>query len=695
MKRKILKNVEWGILVCTILLVIIGLVALTSATRNSDYDELQRQIIWLVISIPVMIVIIFIDYDLIAKISPILYGVIIIALIAVFFTEPINGATSWFNIGSVSIQPAEFAKIICILMLAFVITKIQKNGRDEISRITRLLLVMLVFAVPTLLIIKQPDYGTAFAFVMAFIFMLFAAGIKKRYIIISILLVVILVPVIYMFVLPDHAKTRIDVFLNPDLDPRGAGYNIIQSKIAIGSGGLLGMGLFKGNQTQLGFLYPKTTDFIFSLIAEEMGFIVAAGVIILYVILITKAIYVAKTAKDDLGSYIAMGIARSVFLPYARKYRNDNGAFTYNRYTSSICKLWWKFTFKQFCNDRNTIKYFRKKTKSNIYKLGEEMYLKKLKIGNVELRNNILLAPMAGITDLPFRLICEEYGAGLTCTEMVSSKGIFYDDSKTKLLLDMTDEKRPVAAQIFGSDLEAMKYASNYVSNIADIVDINFGCPAPKIVKNGDGSKLLLDLDLLEEIAKTVVDNSKVPVTAKIRKGWDHDHIVAVEAAKRLERAGVSAITVHGRTRAEYYSGKADWNIIKEVKESVNIPVIGNGDITSKEEALEMFKQTKVDGIMIGRASIGNPWIFEQVVDYLSGKEERKITNKEKLEVITKHINLEVEEKNEIVAVREMRKHLAYYIRGSKDASKIREKINRIESKNELIDCLNEYFNNI
>lgn len=337
MKRKILKNIEWGILVCTILLIAIGLVALTSATQNSDYDELKRQIMWVCISIPVMIVILFIDYEFIAKISPILYGIIILLLIGVLFTEPINGATSWFDIGPVSLQPAEFAKIICILMLAFVITRIQRNGKDEISRVSKLLLVLLTFIVPTLLIIKQPDYGTALAFVMALVFMLFAAGIKKRYIIAAILIVVIAAPLLYFFVLPEHAKTRIDVFLNPDIDPRGAGYNVIQSKLAIGAGELFGMGLFKGNQTQLGFLYPKTTDFIFSLIAEEMGFIVAAGIIILYVILITKAIFVAKTAKDDLGSYIAIGIARSIFLPYGRKHRYDNGTITNNRHTITIC----------------------------------------------------------------------------------------------------------------------------------------------------------------------------------------------------------------------------------------------------------------------------------------------------------------------------------------------------------------------
>ena len=313
MKRKILKNVEWGIFICTILLVIIGLIALTSATKNSDYEELKKQIMWIGISIPIMFIVIFIDYELFSRISPILYGIILILLVAVLFTSSINGATSWFDIGPVSLQPAEFAKVVVILFLAWLMTRIQSRNRNDINKIWKLALVLLAFAVPVLLIIKQPDYGTALAFMAALVFMLFVAGIKKRYIIIAALLVVILVPVLYFFVLPDHAKTRIDVFLNPDLDPRGSGYNVIQSKLAIGSGQLLGMGLFKGNQTQLGFLYPKTTDFIFSLIGEEMGFIVGAGIIILYVILITKAIYVAKTAKDNLGSYIAMGIAGIFF----------------------------------------------------------------------------------------------------------------------------------------------------------------------------------------------------------------------------------------------------------------------------------------------------------------------------------------------------------------------------------------------
>lgn len=313
MKRKILKNIEWSILISTIILVIIGLVALTSATKNSNYEELKKQILWLTISIPILIVVIFVDYDIFAKISPILYGIILILLVAVLFTSAVNGATSWFDIGPFSFQPAEFAKVVIVLFIAWLITKIQKNGRDQINRVLKLGLLLIAFAVPVLLIIKQPDYGTAMAFVSAFIFMLFIAGLKKRYIIPSILLVVILVPVLYFFVLPEHAKSRIDVYLNPDLDPRGAGYNIIQSKLAIGAGQLLGMGLFKGNQTQLGFLYPKTTDFIFSLIGEEMGFVVAASIIFLYVVLITKSIYVAKTAKDDLGSYIAMGIAGIFF----------------------------------------------------------------------------------------------------------------------------------------------------------------------------------------------------------------------------------------------------------------------------------------------------------------------------------------------------------------------------------------------
>ena len=313
MKKKILKNIEWGILVCTILLIAIGLIALFSATQNTDYDEFKKQILWLVISIPVIICIILIDYNWLTKLSPILYGISLLLLIAVLFTEPINGASSWFTIGSFSFQPAEFAKIVVILFTTYVIVKIQKKGKDEINRFWKLGLILLTVAVPVVLIVKQPDYGTAIAFLVALIFMLFVAGIRKKYIFISILLVVIIVPIAYFWILPEHAKSRIDVYLNPDLDPRGAGYNIIQSKLAIGAGQILGMGLLKGNQTQLGYLYPKTTDFIFAVIGEELGFIGGAAVIILYIILVSKAIKVAKTAKDDEGSYIAAGIAGIFF----------------------------------------------------------------------------------------------------------------------------------------------------------------------------------------------------------------------------------------------------------------------------------------------------------------------------------------------------------------------------------------------
>ncbi|MBS6252596.1 MAG: rod shape-determining protein RodA [Clostridia bacterium] len=313
MRKRELKNMEWGILVVAIILSIIGIVALFSATQETEYDEFSKQIIWLVVSLIAMVIIMFIDYNLLLKASPVLYGLAIILLIAVLFTKPVNGATSWFNIGAFSLQPGEFSKVAVILFLTFVITKIQRKGQEEINRPTRLLIILSVLAVPVLLIIKQPDYGTALAFIVAMALMLFASGLDKKYIIGTILLVVIAVPLLYNFVLPEHAKTRIDVFLNPESDPRGSGYNIIQSKLAIGAGGLTGMGILKGNQTQLGFLYPKTTDFIYSVIGEEMGFIVAGAIILLFVYLINKSIYVAKTSKDRAGSMIAIGIT-GIFL---------------------------------------------------------------------------------------------------------------------------------------------------------------------------------------------------------------------------------------------------------------------------------------------------------------------------------------------------------------------------------------------
>lgn len=323
------------------------------------------------------------------------------------------------------------------------------------------------------------------------------------------------------------------------------------------------------------------------------------------------------------------------------------------------------------------------------------MYLKKLKIGNVELDNNLILAPMAGVTNLPFRIICKKFEPGMVCTEMASSKAIFYNDQKTKRLLNTEGEKRPISFQIFGSDEETMGYAAKYVSEFADIVDINMGCPAPKVVKNGDGSKLLLDLEKARSIMKSVVDNSSVPVTLKIRKGWDKENIVALEIAKIAQEIGISAITVHGRTRSEFYSGKADWDIIKKVKESVQIPVIGNGDVVDEETALEMFKYTNVDGIMIGRGTFGNPWIFKRIIHFLeTGEKLPNPSNEERLNIIKEHINLAVEEKGEI-AVKELRKHIAWYTKNLKNSSDFRNSINVIESKEELLNRVDEYFKNI
>ena len=233
------------------------------------------------------------------------------------------------------------------------------------------------------------------------------------------------------------------------------------------------------------------------------------------------------------------------------------------------------------------------------------MYIRKLEIGDVKLENNILLAPMAGITDLAFRKVCKKYSnPGLVYTEMVSSKAIFYEDEKTNKLIQTEEAERPIAIQIFGSDPEIMAFAAKKVSEYADIIDINMGCPAPKIVKNGDGSRLLLNLELIYKIVKKVVESVEKPVTVKIRKGWDSENIVAVEAAKIIEEAGAKAITIHGRTRTQYYSGQVDLDIIKKIKENVKIPVIGNGDIKTPKDAKDMFDYTKVDGIMIGRAAL-------------------------------------------------------------------------------------------
>lgn len=297
MRKRELKNIEWGLLIVAILLSIIGLVALFSATHEAKYDEFKKQIVWLVVSIAIMVIVMLINYELLVKLSPIFYGICILLLIGVLFTEPINGATSWFDIGGFSLQPSEFAKIIVILFLGFIISKIQERYMEDINKPTRLLIILSVIALPLILIVIQPDYGTAMAFCVAVAIMLFTSGIDKKYIIGAILIAGILIPILYNFVLPQHAKRRIEIFLNPESDPRGSGYNIIQSKLAIGAGQLTGMGLLKGNQTQLGYLYPKTTDFIYSVISEEMGFIVARNYYCIICVFGNKSIIYSKNSK--------------------------------------------------------------------------------------------------------------------------------------------------------------------------------------------------------------------------------------------------------------------------------------------------------------------------------------------------------------------------------------------------------------
>ena len=289
-----------------------------------------------------------------------------------------------------------------------------------------------------------------------------------------------------------------------------------------------------------------------------------------------------------------------------------------------------------------------------------------MKIGNLNLDNRVFLSPMAGVTDLPFRLICKEQDCGMLYTEMVNAKALCYDDQNTKKMLKIEEEEHPVAIQIFGSDPEYMGGAAKILNSYPnEILDINMGCPAPKVVKNGDGSALLKNPELAAKVLKAVVGNSEKPVTLKIRKGWDDTCINAVEIAKIAEDCGISAIAIHGRTREQYYSGKADWDIIRQVKENVSIPVIGNGDVFEVEDAINMLNQTNCDAIMIGRGAQGNPWIFKRINHYMqTGEILPEPTLEEKINTAKKHLKLAVEEHGEYVAVREMRKHIAWYLKG-------------------------------
>ena len=317
------------------------------------------------------------------------------------------------------------------------------------------------------------------------------------------------------------------------------------------------------------------------------------------------------------------------------------------------------------------------------------------KIGNIELKNNVVLAPMAGICNSAFRRIVKEYGVGLIYAEMVSDKALVYDSEKTKKMLYMTEYERPIAQQIFGSDKESFVIAAKKVYELEkpDIIDINMGCPVPKIaVKSQAGAALLKNPEKIREIVKAVVEAVPVPVTVKIRSGWDSKSINACEVAKICEEAGASAITIHPRTRAQGYEGHSDWNIIKQVKEAVSIPVIGNGDIKSIEDAKKMIDETGCDAIMIGRGALGNPYLFKQIIHYLeTGEKLEELTDKEKINLIIKHFEYLLEIKPEKVAVLEMRTHAAWYIKGINGSKEIKNKIFKCTTKEELLKILVEY----
>ncbi len=312
--------------------------------------------------------------------------------------------------------------------------------------------------------------------------------------------------------------------------------------------------------------------------------------------------------------------------------------------------------------------------------------LKKLRIGNVEIDNNLILAPMAGVTDLPFRLLCREQGCGLLYTEMVSAKAIQYNNKNTYALLEIEPEERPVALQLFGSEPEIMAdTAARLEEGPYDIFDVNMGCPVPKIVNNGEGSALMKNPQLAAEIVSAMVKAVKKPVTVKFRKGFTEDSVNAVEFAKRLEQAGASAVAVHGRTRQQYYSGKADWDIIRQVKEAVSIPVIGNGDIVSPERAEAMLQETGCDALMVGRGVRGNPWLFKQIRDYFqTGCYESPPAAAEVKEMILRHAELQLKYKGEYIGIREMRKHVAWYTAGYPHSAALRNEVNGVETFEEL-----------